>query len=342
MQLLLFFLAVIPVVVILTYIYVKDKNKEPWGLLALLFIMGIVSCFMVLAVSDIVHLIFPFMTKGTDHMTFFEVMAYAFIGVALVEEFCKFFMTYVWSYRSKNYDEVYDGIVFAVYVALGFAFFENLLYVFTNQSVSIGIARGLLAVPGHACDAVFMGYYLSVAKVYSYQGRKDLERKNLLLSVIVPTILHGIYDFCLFTGNLIFVLLFLVFVVFMYIAAIKKIKFLAAQSKEKSKPVSNNQIQNTSSGFTPEPVNNNNYVQPTTYIPNNAQMNNYNQGNNSGYVQSNNNGYIQNNNGYVQNNMQPQYASGYVNMNSNQTRYCSTCGSPVTTDFCGKCGTRQN
>lgn len=348
MQLLLLFLAVIPVVVILTYIYVKDKNKEPWGLLALLFFMGIVSCFMVLAISEVVHLIFPFMSKGTEHMTFFEVMAYAFIGVALVEEFCKFFMSYIWSYRSKAYDEVYDGIVYAVYVSLGFAFFENLLYVFTNQSISIGIARGLLAVPGHACDAVFMGYYLSVAKVYSYQGKKDLERKNLLLSVIVPTILHGIYDFCLFTGMTIFVILFLVFVVFMYIAAIKKIKFLAAQSKEKPKQVQNTQMQTT--GFTPEPVNNNTYNQPTTYMQNNNQPSGYIQNNNSGYiqnnntgyVQSNNNGYVQNNNGYVQNNMQPQYTGGYVNMNNNQPRYCSTCGSPVTGDFCGNCGSRQN
>ena len=47
---------------------------------------------------------------------------------------------------------------------------------------------------------MIMGYYLSLAKVYASQGRKDLEKRNIVLSVVVPTILHGIYDFCLFVN----------------------------------------------------------------------------------------------------------------------------------------------
>lgn len=316
MQLLLLFLAVIPVIVILTYIYRKDKNKEPGGLLVLLFIMGIVSCFMVLAVSGVLTKIFPFMDKGTEYMTFFEVMAYAFIGVALVEEFCKFFMAYLCSYKNKAYDEVYDGIVYTVYVALGFAFFENLLYVFSNQSIGVGIARGLLAVPGHACDAVFMGYYLSVAKVYSYQGRKDLERKNLFLSVLVPTILHGIYDFCLFTGIGIFLILFLVFVVFMYIASFKKIKQLSAQTKTQKtqqtqqvqQPQQTQRVQQIQQS---QQFQGNQSQQPTGFVPQAV--------NNSNYVQNN------------QSNHQPV-----------QNKYCSACGSPINGNFCSNCGTRQN
>lgn len=359
MQLVLLFLAVIPVVVILTYIYRKDKNKEPGGLLVLLFLMGIASCFMVLFVSDLVFKIFPFMNEGTEYMTFFEVMAYAFIGVALVEEFCKFFMTFIGAYRNKAYDEVYDGIVYAVYVSLGFAFFENLLYVFTNQSIGVGIARGLLAVPGHACDAVFMGYYLSVSKVYSLQGKKNLEIKNLLFSILIPTILHGIYDFCLFTGNTLFIILFLVFVVFMYIGSLKKIKQLSAkttaQQTAQPQPVnSNNQV----NGFTSPEVNNN-YIQNNNFtqpIPNNINTGGYIQNNqnqlNVDYIQNNQNttntGYIQNNNSeYFQYSSHSQYANGYVNTNNQQTplqqnKFCGTCGSPVNGSFCGNCGARQN
>ena len=168
---------------------------------SILFINAVVENLRYGIISlDIVFKIFPFMNKDTSFMNFFEVMAYSFIGVALIEEFCKFIMAFAGSYFNKAYDEVYDGIVYAVYVSLGFACFENILYVFANQSIAVGISRGILSVPGHACDAVFMGYYLSLAKVYASQGRKDLEKRNIVLSVVVPTILHGIYDFCLFVN----------------------------------------------------------------------------------------------------------------------------------------------
>jgi RsiW-degrading membrane proteinase PrsW (M82 family) len=228
----LLFLAVIPVIVICTYIYLKDRNKEPWSLLIKLFVLGISSCFLVLMISGVLFEIFPFMNKDTAYMTFFEVMAYAFIGVAFIEELCKWLMVYIGSYTNKAYDELYDGIVYSVYVSLGFAFLENLLYVFKNQSIVVGISRGLLAVPGHACDAVFMGYYLSLAKVYASQGNKALEKKNLVLSVLVPTILHGIYDFCLFANIGILLIVFLAFVILLYIFSIKKIKLLASQCKQ--------------------------------------------------------------------------------------------------------------
>lgn len=347
MQLLLLFLAVIPVIAILTYIYYKDKNKEPLKLLIILFVLGILSCFMVLALSDVVFMIFPFMASETEYMTFFELMGYAFIGVALVEEFCKFFMTFLFSYRNKAYDEVYDGIVYAVFVSLGFAFFENLLYVFSNQSISVGISRGLLAVPGHACDAVFMGYYLSVAKVYSHQNKKNLERKNLAFSVLVPTILHGIYDFCLFTGEAIFIILFLAFVVVMYIAALKKIKQLSSQSKPKKQ-------QSQHKGFEPQAVDNSQYTQI------NHNNNNHNQNNhhddrpsngyfgapdivpqsNAGFVQSTSTGYIQNSSNIPGN---ISYVNGNVPSNIQQqtSNFCSQCGAPLAGSFCSRCGARQ-
>lgn len=364
----LLFLAIIPVVVICTFIYRKDKNKEPGFLLVTLFLMGIASCFLVLLLTKILTLIFPFM-DGQTNRNIFETMAYAFIGVALVEEFCKWIMVYIRGYINKAFDEVYDGIVYSVYVSLGFAFLENIMYVLSQKSTQLGMSvainRAFLAVPGHACDAVFMGYYLSLAKVNSYRGRKDLERNNLILSILVPTILHGVYDFCIFSNMKIFAFVFYAFVAALYIMSLKKVFYMANQGNTNSAPINmanqppmgniNNQLM--SNDFNSQPMGNDFNNQPMNNGFNNQQMNNFQPMNNFNNQQMNNfqpmnnfnNQPMNNFNNPQMNNFQP--ANGFNNQpmnnfqpmnNMNQMNYCNNCGSSFVGDFCGNCGSRQN
>ena len=227
----LFIISALPVVLICWYIYSKDKNKEPIQLLFSLFVKGISSCFLVLVVSELMEMMIPFLEKDVIDMTTFEVFFYSFIGVALVEEACKWYFVNKIGYNSKCFDEKYDIIVYAVFVSLGFAFFENMLYVFTNNSISIGISRALLAVPGHACDSVFMGYYLTIAKQAHLMGNKEQEKLNKLMSIIIPTILHGIYDFCLFINKDEFMYVFYIFIIYLYASSIAKIKKVTKTNK---------------------------------------------------------------------------------------------------------------
>lgn len=221
---LLLFLGILPIILILTIIYNHDKNKEPIKLLLFLFGCGILGCFVVLKVSDLLKYVFPFMNMSTYEMDLASLIAYSFIGIALVEELSKWIAVYFFGYRNREFEELYDGIVYAVFVSLGFAFFENLFYVFTIGNVKTAILRALLAVPGHACDAIFMGYYLGMAKQFQYRKRKDLERNNILLSILVPTLLHGIYDFCLLIKFRPAIVVFTIFIVVLYIVSIKKLK----------------------------------------------------------------------------------------------------------------------
>ena len=101
-----------------------------------------------------------------------------------------------------------------------------------NNSVMVALTRALLAVPGHACDAIFMGYYLTLAKQANIQKNKKLENKNKIKSILVPTILHGIYDFCLFIQDDNYITIFFVFVVILYIASIAKIKNLSTYNSK--------------------------------------------------------------------------------------------------------------
>ncbi len=225
-EFILFFISVLPVVLIGLYIYKKDKEKEPARLLVKLFLGGLASCFLVLIISSLMN-IFPIFSAEPEELNLFELIINVFIGVALVEEFCKWIMAYKISYNDNNFDELYDAILYCVFVALGFACFENLLYVY-EQGITTGIARALLAVPGHACDGILMGYYLGLSKISALNNRKDLKTKNLILSILVPTITHGIYDYCLFAQNLVFIIIFFIFVIGMYIYVIKKVKRISS------------------------------------------------------------------------------------------------------------------
>lgn len=227
-----FFLAVLPVIIILLVVYNKDRTKEPLALLLGLFVSGIGSCFLVLFVSGILEEFLPFMKISIESQTFFQTLLYAFIGVALVEECCKWIMVYIIGYNNKEFDEIYDIIVYSIFVSLGFAFFENIIYVVQSASILTAVIRAISAVPSHACDAVFMGYYLSVAKQCSYKGMKNLETKNILLSIVIPTVLHGIYDFCLMSGMMILVLVFIVFVIFLYVISINRLKIIADSNRK--------------------------------------------------------------------------------------------------------------
>lgn len=224
---LLLIVAILPIVLLGKYIYSKDKNKEPNSLLIKLFISGIFSCLLTLIVTTVFAIIFPFINKDPTTMNFIEFSLYVFIFIALIEECLKWVMTYLIGYKSKEFDEVYDIIVYATFTALGFATFENLLYVFGTGSLGVGIFRGILAIPGHVCDGIAMGYYLSLAKYHEQKGNKKEEKKNKIKSILIPAIYHGIYDYCCLAESNIILITFIIFIIFLYTTSFKKIKLLS-------------------------------------------------------------------------------------------------------------------
>ena len=227
MNTVLLLIAIIPVILLATYVYKKDKNKEPGCLLIKFFLLGIASTILVVAITIILEQYIPLLSKNTENMNYLELFIYVFIFIALIEELCKWLITYKIGYNNKEFDEMYDMIVYSVFVALGFAAFENILYIFSEGSITIGIYRVLLAVPGHVCDGIFMGYYLSLAKFYSLNNKENLSTKNKYKSILIPTILHGIYDFCCFANSSLFLIIFFVFIINLYIYSIRKLKYMS-------------------------------------------------------------------------------------------------------------------
>jgi len=226
MKHILLYLSILPSILLGFYIYKKDVvEKEPISLLIRSFIGGVVSGILVIILSIILKINeFPLETST-------QILFYSFILVALIEESIKFFMTYLLAYKNKEFNYQYDGIVYASFISLGFATYENLLFVFEQANIQTAIYRGLLTVPAHVFFAIFMGYYLGIAKHYKRYNSKKKEKKFLALSYIVPIILHGFFDYCLFTGSITGVVFFLIFMFILYIISFKKVKEVSESRK---------------------------------------------------------------------------------------------------------------
>ena len=118
------FVALLPVAVLLYYIYKKDRyQREPASQMLLAFVCGIGATFLSLAFT------MPFSVAGVDAsagQSVFDAIARAFYLAALENVF----------YLFANYPDI----------------------------IGVGISRSLFAVPGHFFFGVLMGYYYSLAK----------------------------------------------------------------------------------------------------------------------------------------------------------------------------------
>ena len=147
----------------------------------------------------------------------------AFFVVALVEEGTKFLFLRARTWRNPNFNYRFDGIVYAVFVSLGFAAFENIQYVL-HYGLSVALPRALFAVPGHMAFAVFMGLFYGRAKLYEAWGDRRRCRWSLMRAYVTSVLLHGFYDACAMQGTGGAMAVFLVFVVFMFRSAFKHVK----------------------------------------------------------------------------------------------------------------------
>lgn len=214
---LILLLSVLPSIILGRYIYNMDVvEKEPRGLLTGLFFAGVGT----IIPAFILEILFSFLDDSTDPLVVF-ISCFCFI--ALIEEGLKWIALKLITWRNKNFTHIYDAIVYAVFVSLGFATVENILYCIQN-GFWVAIMRAVCSVPGHVFFGVFMGYYYGMAKQASINKQANLTKKNLLLSIFVPVFLHGIFDFCLMVNNVLALLFYLVFIVLLYVFAFKKVK----------------------------------------------------------------------------------------------------------------------
>lgn len=181
-------LAIAPGVAISLYIIFKDQyNIEPRKQLVISFLLGVIAIFPALLIENSLSHI-----EGENfYQSIQGVGLKAFFFVALVEELCKFYMLRYYAYRRPEFDEPFDGIVYAVMVGMGFATLENVFYVY-QFGISTGLVRMFMAIPAHATFAIIMGYFMGKAR-FSPNREKHL----MLAGIFWAVVFHGSYDFFL-------------------------------------------------------------------------------------------------------------------------------------------------
>jgi RsiW-degrading membrane proteinase PrsW (M82 family) len=208
----LLMMAVLPAAVLLIYVYRLDPvEKEPGSLLLLLLFFGMLSTIPAIVLELLGSQLF---FGGEDPQTFYELVFDNFIVVAVVEECCKFFFLKWRTWKDPNFDYVFDGIVYAVFVGLGFAIAENINYVF-SYGPSTAVVRAFTAIPGHCVFAVYMGFFYGIARAAFARGKNFKGSCAIVSSIVVPVLCHGTYDTLASLEGDEAMLLFFVFLLFL-------------------------------------------------------------------------------------------------------------------------------
>lgn len=213
-------LAAAPTLLLLFWFWKIDSRKpEPGSLILKLFFWGCVSVIPAAVAELLMGRFKPFIPRNL------YLLFDAFVVAAFCEETIKYLTVRLVAWKHRAFDEITDGIVYTVAAGMGFAFLENILYSFgSNHFAGILILRGITAVPLHALCSGLIGY--SIGRSRFIPGASVLP--GLALAILI----HGLYDYFLFTGQWRFVWLIIPLMIGGYILLghlIKKAKNLDAK-----------------------------------------------------------------------------------------------------------------
>ncbi len=213
--------AVVPAVFLMLKAYRSDRlEPESPALLWRVIIAGVLSSLIALVLEKIGYVILDAVNPSDE--TTYNVILY-FVIVAFSEEGAKYFMLRRRTWNHPEFNCQYDGVLYALFVSLGFALWENISYVL-QYGFSTALIRAFTAIPGHACFGIFMGVFYGRAKKASNQGDGALATLFTVLSIVVPALLHGAYDFIASMDSVRSGWYFLIFIAVMFVLSFLLIK----------------------------------------------------------------------------------------------------------------------
>lgn len=184
---------ILPALVWLWFWLHEDKKRpEPRGRLALTFIAGMASVFVVLPLEELVQ------SAGLD--SFFLL----FLFWAIIEEALKFLFAYAAALHGKDMDEPVDAVIYMVTAALGFAAIENALFLLSPisgglvlESIITGNMRFIGATALHTLASGVLGAFIG----FSFYKNSYIKAKHVFYGLVVATLLHTAFNFFIITNT---------------------------------------------------------------------------------------------------------------------------------------------
>ena len=203
---------IVPPILILLFFVLTDRFKEPKITIITVFFLGFLICLPAGILNQLSH---DFFFNGSDYS---ENLTRSFLGPAWAEELLKFSILYLIILKRDEFNEPMDGLVYGVVVSLGFATYENYTYVYEwastvakeenydilKFSYHVAKARSYSAIPMHGLNGAVMGYYFGL---YAFSGNKNY----LALSLILPYLFHGFYNFLGWPYMMIIIVILIIF-----------------------------------------------------------------------------------------------------------------------------------
>lgn len=196
MTILLVLLAVLPSLGIIIFAYFKDKiRKSPLWMVILMILCGAVAAPLSYAIEYPGEHLLSKIVSG-DGTVFALLLAFAVI--APVEEGLKFLGLWLGTRKNREYVSGYDAVEYAVFIGLSFAIVENIAYINHKNALVILIVRSFVSIFGHGAFAAVMGRFYANATFYRLNNRPGYV-KDVLPALVLPMLLHGLFDFVIYT-----------------------------------------------------------------------------------------------------------------------------------------------
>lgn len=222
-----------------------DENPEPKRVIVLSFVMGGLAVFLAFVLDNlyVAHILHnPQITTDLKNINVdFSVwrnlwssaspFLAAFVGFAFIEEAVKFFAARFFAFTGNCYDEPVDAMVYMITAAVGFAAFENTLFLFNvltlNGTTTDFLLTGNLRFLGSTLLHISSSAIVGAAIGLSFYSSKFVKVVYTTTGLVLATMLHAVFNFFIIINsgvNIFKVLLALWLIAILIIIFFEKVK----------------------------------------------------------------------------------------------------------------------
>lgn len=175
--------SLVPTLLLIGFVlYTDRKSREPSKNIIICLLSGILT---VALAGYLEELVIPYFSNSV-------ILTYVW---GFIEELSKIAIFFLFIFDNKHYDDIYDGVVYMTLIALSFAGLENIMYAFSentvSESISLALMRDFTTIPLHVICGVVIGYFVSLGNFSKDKTKKYI---NFLLAILISSLIHGTYN----------------------------------------------------------------------------------------------------------------------------------------------------